>query len=377
MPYQALEQPSSIGRLLDSGFKLFVASLKPVLPLIVVAVVTSVIMRYAMFQTLMPPHPFASEEEEALQNLTSKTPQILAISVIMWVVSFTLYNAILARIGHVASSVDANFYDALIVGIKKLFPVFIATLLYFFGLTLVFMPSSLIIEFAATHLQEITADVMYSIVVFLGVLVLLFPGLILMITLLFFQVLIVLNDEGIIASLKLSHKLVWGNYWRTTAVILVPVLISYALIKVVALVVSFFATMTEPEIINGQIQVGFGMIDIAMAAVSVLVLPFLYPFFIVQFNDLKLRKSTNSGTRAHRLNAEQADLKQYKTLRFRLCGTGVGFGLLAVVLTTPIWGIFGPPFISAFSPFFATAFSVAVPIVVFSVVLWKICATRN
>jgi hypothetical protein len=303
----------------------------------------------------MPPHPFASEEEASLY-LTSKTPQILAISVIWWVVSIILYNAILARIGHVAGSVNADFYDALIVGIKKLFAVFIAALLYFLALALVFIPYGFLIEeFAGTHLQEITADVSYSIVVSLGVLVLLIPGLILMITLLFFQVLIVVNDEGIITSLKLSHKLVWGNYWRTTAVILVPVFISYALITMVSVVAGI----------------------IAQAAVSVLVVLFLYAIFIVQVKDLKLRKSANSGANQQKLNTEQAEVNQYKTLRFRLCGTGVGLGLLAVVITAPIWGIFVPPFISAYSPFFAKAFSVAVPIVVFSVVLWKICATRN
>ena len=273
----------------------------------------------------------------------------------MWIVGIILYNAILARIGHMARGIDAGFYDALIVGIKKLVPVFIAALLYFLALTIVSMPSVFLIEFAGTLLQEITADVMYSIVVFFGVLVLLIPGYILMITLLFFQVLIVVNDEGVIASLKLSHKLVWGNYWRTMAVILVPIFISYALIMMVSVV--------------GGI--------IAMAAVSVLVVTFLYAIFIVQVKDLKLRKPANSGTSEHKLNTEQADVKQYKTLRFRLCGTGVGLGLLAVIITTPIWGIFGPPFISAYSAFFAKAFSVAVPVVVFSVVLWKICATRN
>jgi hypothetical protein len=107
----------------------------------------------------------------------------------------------------------------------------------------------------------------------------------------FFQVLIVVEDEGIIASLKLSHKLVWGNYWRTTAVILVPFFIMYALIMVVAFAAGFFGAVTGPEMADGQIDMSFGVFDMLVAAASVLMVPLLDSIFIAHVNDLKLRKS--------------------------------------------------------------------------------------
>ena len=259
MTYQALTQPSGIGRVLDSGFKLFAASLKPVLLLIIFTAIINVIMQYAMFQTMVPAQQFTTEEEVS-QYMLSIMPQLLGVAVIMWIVSIILYNAILSRVGEVAKGGDGALYDSLIVGIRKTLPVFIAAILYTLAISVGFM-------------------------------LLVIPGLILMITLLFFQVLIVVDDEGIIASLKQSHSLVWGNYWRTTAVILVPFFIIYALIMVVAIAAGFFTAVAAPEVTEGQMHMSFGMFDILMACVSVLMVPLLDAIFVAHVNDLKLRKS--------------------------------------------------------------------------------------
>lgn len=291
MSFEALNQPASIGRVLDSGFKLFVASLKPVLLLVVVTAIINVIMQYAMVQAMVPAQQFTMLEQQQLmtpenqqyltpeqleftqqqqqqlyaqeqmtEHMMATMPQVIVIAVIMWIVSIILYNAILSRVGDVARGGDDELYDALIIGFKKMFPVFFAAILY-------------------------------SLVITLGFVLLLIPGLILMITLLFFQVLIVVDDEGIIASLKHSHTLVWGNYWRTTAVILIPVFIVYALIMVVAIAAGFFGAMSEPQMVDDPFQMSFGMFDIVMAFVSVLAVPFLDSIFVAHVNDLKLRKS--------------------------------------------------------------------------------------
>ena len=259
MSYQTLTQPSGIGRVLDNGFKLFVASLIPVLLLIIFTAIINVIMQYAMFQTMAPAQQYTTQEEMA-QYMAGVVPQLVGISVIIWLVSIILYNAILSRVGEVAKGGNGELYDALIVGIRKAIPVFIAAILY-------------------------------TLAISVGFVLLVIPGLILMITLLFFQVLIVVDDEGIIASLKTSHKLVWGNYWRTTAVILVPFFIIYALIMVVAFAAGFFGAFNTPDMVEGQMHMTFGVFDILMAAVSVLMVPLLDSIFIAHLNDLKLRKS--------------------------------------------------------------------------------------
>jgi uncharacterized membrane protein HdeD (DUF308 family) len=49
--------------------------------------------------------------------------------------------------------------------------------------------------------------------------------------------------------------------------------------------------LSAPEVMQGQIQMTFGVIDIIIAVVSVLLVPLLDAVFIAQVNDLKLRKS--------------------------------------------------------------------------------------
>jgi len=269
--YQALTQPASIGRVLDSGFKLFAASLKPVLVLVIFTALINVILQYAMHQILLPAQGFASEEEMA-QYMASAAPQLIGVSVMIWIVSIILYNAILSSVGEVARGGDGVMYDALIVGIRKTLPVFIAAILY-------------------------------TLAVSIGFMLLVIPGLILMITLLFFQVLIVVEDEGIIASLRQSHRLVWGNYWRTTAVILVPFFIMYALIMVVAFAAGFLGAVTSPEMMEGQAYTTFGLLDILIASVSVLMVPLMDAIFVAHVNDLKLRTSGSDLELRMALNA--------------------------------------------------------------------------
>ena len=259
MSYQALAQPAGIGRVLDSGFKLFVASLKPALLLIVFTAIINIIMQYAMFQIMLPAQQMTSPEEMQ-QYMMSAMPQLVGVSVITWLVSIILYNAILSTVGDVHGGGGGVMYDALVVGLRKTLPVFIAAILY-------------------------------TIAVAIGFVLLIIPGLILMITLLFFQVLIVVDDEGIIAALKQSHRLVWGNYWRTTAVILVPFFIIYALLMVVMFAAGFLGAVSAPEMAQAQMHTTFGVFDMLAAVVSVLMVPLLDAIFVAHVNDLKLRKS--------------------------------------------------------------------------------------
>lgn len=259
MSYQALTQPSSIGRVLDSGFKLFAASLKPVLALTIFAAIVNIIMQYSMMQAMTPMTQVATQEEMA-QYMATMWPQIIAFSIIAWLISIIIYNAILSRIGNISKGNSDELYNSLIVGLKKSLPVFIAAILY-------------------------------TLAISLGFVLLVIPGLILMVTMLFFQIMIVVEDEGIIASLKSSHSLVWGNYWRTTAVIMIPFFVIYALFMVAAFIAGFMGAMDGMATAEGQIDMSFGVFDIVVAAISVLMVPLMDSIFVAQANDLKLRKS--------------------------------------------------------------------------------------
>ncbi len=81
------------------------------------------------------------------------------------------------------------------------------------------------------------------------------------------------------------------NYWRTTAVILVPFFIMYALVMVVAFAAGFMGAITTPEMAEGQMHMTFGAFDMIMAGVTVLMVPLMDAIFVAHVNDLKLRKS--------------------------------------------------------------------------------------
>ena len=257
--YQALTQPSSIGRVLDSGFKLFAASLKPVLALTIFAAIVNIIMQYSMMQAMTPMTQLATEEDMA-QYMATMWPQIMAFSVIAWLVSIVIYNAILSRVGNISKGNSDELYDSLVVGLRKALPVFIGAILYTLAVTV-------------------------------GFVLLLIPGLILMVTLMFFQIMIVVEDEGIIASLKSSHSLIWGNYWRTTAVIMIPFFVIDALFMVAAFVAGFMGAMDGMVTAEGQVDMSFGVFDIIVAIISVFMVPLMDSIFVAQANDLKLRKS--------------------------------------------------------------------------------------
>ncbi|RKZ68558.1 MAG: hypothetical protein DRQ44_04250 [Gammaproteobacteria bacterium] len=259
MSFQLLTTPSSIGRVLDSGFKLFTSSFKSVLTLLALSAVISVIMQYAMMVIMVPDQPFTTQEQ-SMEYMSQIMPVLMVVGIIFWIFSIAIYNAVLARVGQHAMNDDGDLTDAIVIGVKKLLPV-------------------------------VLAMVLYMIAISLGSILLLIPGLILMLTLIFFQILIVTEDAGIIESLKTSHRLVWGNYWRTAAVIMIPIFIIYALVIVVALISGVMMAMDAETMADPAAAMDFGLIEAFSAALPAFLISLMYSMYIVQVNDLKLRKS--------------------------------------------------------------------------------------
>jgi hypothetical protein len=98
-----------------------------------------------------------------------------------------------------------------------------------------------------------------------------------MVSLSFFFLLITLESLNAYASLKASHTLVWGHWWRTVGVYIAPV---------VALVLMFF--------VIGVLTALGGSNQYVAQAISSFLAAIAGSFFLVlgyvQYNDLKLRK---------------------------------------------------------------------------------------
>lgn len=131
-----------------------------------------------------------------------------------------------------------------------------------------------------------------------GMILLLVPGLILMVTLGFCPYIVALENLGAVDSIKRSHNLVWGHFWRT-AVVMTVAIVLYAIPVMLLTGIAGFAIgmgvgaggdasgKTAEEAVAGFVAV-IAIVQIVMAG---LLGPLMSGILLAQFNDLKLRKS--------------------------------------------------------------------------------------
>lgn len=245
-------QPSSIAKILDASFKLYTACFTRVIGfgLIISALYIVVTILSASFVGDLPvPNDADAELAVMLQTLPVMMGYVMAVSVL----SFIFYAGIIYRIDNVAQQREDSFGEAFLVGLKK-------------------FPSMLL------------ATILYSIAVSIGSLLLLVPGIILMLSLAFYPLLIVVENLGGYASLKASHHLVWGNWWRTLTVYMAP--------GILALIVyAGLGLASYPLGGNANDPTSVDAMDIVSNLWSALVMPYFYALAYVLYHDLKLRKT--------------------------------------------------------------------------------------
>lgn len=125
-----------------------------------------------------------------------------------------------------------------------------------------------------------------------GYVMLIVPGIILTISLAFFQFCVVLDRQGPIAGLNRSHTLVWGNWWRTfwvmLLILLVIVLIAVMLLAPIALLLGL-----HPDSVTGRDLLVENVLQMVAEA---LFTPFVLGVMYTQYNDLKLRRAQTLNT---------------------------------------------------------------------------------
>jgi hypothetical protein len=156
-------KPQGIGQVLDAGFQLFTATFTKTIGLALVGTLVSTLPG-----TLLQ-HRIASVHDP-IAALRVMLPVLLGTSVI----SLWLYNAIIFRMGMLARGEPAALSEALSVGLRRVIPVLLAGILG--GLAIIG-----------------------------GLVLLIVPGLMLMVSLIFFSYDIILDGGGILSSLKRSH----------------------------------------------------------------------------------------------------------------------------------------------------------------------------
>lgn len=244
--YQVAESPQSIGAVLDDGFKLFGASLPKVVMLAFVG------MLAGQLPNLLVSTPGVAASPEAAASFGTS---LLLVLLLVMIVSALFYGAVVGRMNAVAQQSDMSPGEALSLAGRRLLPL-------------------------------VVFSVLYAVIVFTGSLLLLIPGIIFGVSLMFGMFPILLEGQGPIEGLKTSHRLVWGNWWRVLAIVSVASVIMLVVYLLVAFAAGFVAAFA------GGSVTGFQLIELVLVPVmGALVAPLFYAITLTTYYDLRLRRS--------------------------------------------------------------------------------------
>lgn len=141
---------------------------------------------------------------------------------------------------------------------------------------------------------------LFALAVGIGMVLLLVPGMILLVSLILATNLVVLEGKGPIAALRGSHRLVWGNWWRTVAILTVGFIIVIIIYFALAMIIGIVVPLTG---IGSSDPFLFGLVTAFLigAVINLLVTPYYVALLIAIYWDLKLRKE--GGDLAARVGA--------------------------------------------------------------------------
>jgi hypothetical protein len=145
--------------------------------------------------------------------------------------------------------------------------------------------------------------ILFTIALTLGFVLLIIPCLILMVSLVLCFSTALFDNKGPVSALSESHRLVWGNWWRTAAILTV----GFVVVLVIYLAVSLVIGVLSPLLVLSGGDVGtvvlVTMITSLLLGVmmSLLVTPLYISLLLAVYWDLKLRK--DGGDLAARVGA--------------------------------------------------------------------------
>lgn len=262
-------QPQSIGGVLDTTFQLYKASVVKMIPMMLLTIVAIcpiyIYYIYVFTQIQGNPNPAA-----ALAAIGPGAGYWISM-LITFLASQLMVAASAVKMNAIGAGSDASVAQALQTALPRLPFLAIAALLY-------------------------------PIIVVLSFFLLVVPFFILSVTLLLFVATCVFEGKGPIGSLTASHRLVWGNWWRTAAILTVGfilLLVCYFFVLVIVGVIAPLAGLgAGPENI---LVFGLAVGSIFVLLLYLLLTPFYYALMLSLYWDLKLRK--DGGDLAARVGA--------------------------------------------------------------------------
>jgi hypothetical protein len=247
-------QPQSIGGVLDTTFQLFRAALLRVLPLAILsAIAGSVATVYLVVKSLVGNSDNPVAAIEGAQDLTYWMLYAIGVALSLWAAA-----AVYLQMNAIGNGEHDSVGAALAQAAGRI-------------------PALLLML------------VLLVLVLIAGFVLLLIPGFILMVSLLFSLCVLLFEGKGPVDSLRSSHRLVWGSWWRTTAILTVGfiiILVMYVVAGVlVGLAIPFLSIAADSVLLVGLLTGLF-----VNAVVALIATPFYVALFIAIYWDLKLRK---------------------------------------------------------------------------------------
>jgi len=259
-------QPQSIGGVLDTTFQLYKAAIVKLIPL-------SLIMALASSPPTIYMLTNGSNLGDPLAVLgMMRSPGYWLSILASWIGTLWLMSAAYLKMGAIGTGSDLGLGSALQQALSRLPTILLMTLL--FGIALL-----------------------------LGLVLLLVPGLILMVSFALCFNTALFDGKGPIAALTESHRLVWGNWWRTLAILTVGFIIVFVIYMAVSLVIGAVAPLLVLGGGDVESVLLFTLITSLLIGLlaSLVITPFYLAMLVTIYWDLKLRK--DGGDLAARVGA--------------------------------------------------------------------------
>jgi hypothetical protein len=269
-------QPQPVGGVLDTTFRLCKASVRKVLPLsLLMVLVSSPGSIYVFEQGGTDP----SDLFAILRVMAS--PGYLLASLASCVGMMFILAAASIKMAAIAEDGDVSTPTALYEALRRLPSLVVSLALY-----LVVVSVGPILLFAPTYLAHSSSiAVMFGVALTLAAII---PG----VSLLLFLCTGVFEKRGPIQALLASHRLVWGHWWRTNAVLAVGVIVLLVIYLVISVLIGI---VTAVLVFGGEAAdvATLGVVSDLLIAVlaSPLITPYCAALFLALYWDLKLRRA--------------------------------------------------------------------------------------
>ena len=133
----------------------------------------------------------------------------------------------------------------------------------------------------------VIGTILYAIAIMVGFILLIVPGIIVIVSLMFWMTLLILEGLGPVDALSASHRLVWGHWWRTFVILSVGAVICIVLYLILGMILGIAAPLLGSE---GAIVGALLSMMVLMALAGIVIYPYFAALGLNIYWDLKLRK---------------------------------------------------------------------------------------